>query len=171
MNAKKLKTIGLTAAMATGMLAGCGSEASNGAASANQDAASTAAPAASNGSGKVYMLNFKPEADQAWQDLADSYEEETGTEVTVLTAADGQYSTTLQSEMAKSEAPTIFNIGNMAAAQQWKDYEYDLSDSDLYSHLANKDLTLKMEDKVVGIANCYESYGLIKNKPIIESFG
>ena len=31
--------------------------------------------------GKVYYLNFKPEADEAWQNLAKAYTEETGTEV------------------------------------------------------------------------------------------
>ena len=60
--------------------------------------------------GKVYYLNFKPEADEAWQNLAKAYTEETGTEVTVVTAASGQYETTLQSEMAKSDAPTLFQV-------------------------------------------------------------
>ena len=39
--------------------------------------------------GKVYFLNFKPEADQAWQDLAKTYTELTGVEVgatTILSA-------------------------------------------------------------------------------------
>ncbi len=36
------------------------------------------------------------------------YTEETGVPVTVVTAASGQYETTLQSEMAKSDAPTLF---------------------------------------------------------------
>ena len=31
-----------------------------------------------------------------------------GVKVTVVTAADGQYKTTLKSELAKKEAPTIF---------------------------------------------------------------
>ena len=37
--------------------------------------------------GKVYYLNFKPEQDQDWQDLAKAYTEETGVPVTVQTAA------------------------------------------------------------------------------------
>ena len=49
------------------------------------------------------MLNFKPETDQAWQDLAEKYKDETGVQVTVVTAADGQYKTTLKSELAKKE--------------------------------------------------------------------
>ncbi len=168
----KWMAVTLTAVMAAGFLAACGgTDGVNDLGNGTLGGDSTAVTDTTGGKGKVYMLNFKPETDQAWQDLATIYENETGTDVTVLTAADGQYATTLQSEMAKSEAPTIFNIGNMAAAQQWREYEYDLSDSKLYEHLANKDLALRLDDKVVGIANCYESYGLIYNKAIIESYG
>ena len=56
--------------------------------------------------GSVYYLNFKPEADQAWQDLAKTYTEQTGVEVKVVTAASGQYDTMLTSELDKSAPPT-----------------------------------------------------------------
>ena len=55
--------------------------------------------------GKVYYLNFKPEQDQDWQDLAKAYTEETGVPVTVLTAASGTYEEKLTSEIAKTDAP------------------------------------------------------------------
>ena len=76
---------------------------------ATEETAEEAAPAAA-GEGSVYYLNFKPEADAAWQDLAKAYTEETGVPVTVVTAASGEYETTLQAEMAKSEAPTLFQV-------------------------------------------------------------
>ena len=66
----------------------------------------------SNEPGKVYYLNFKPEFNDALQNLAKTYTEKTGIKVTVVTAASGTYSDMLTAEMAKSEAPTIFNIGN-----------------------------------------------------------
>lgn len=34
-------------------------------------------------------LNFKPETDEAWQDLAQTYTDQTGVDVRVVTAADG----------------------------------------------------------------------------------
>ena len=71
--------------------------------------------AAASGSGSVYYLNFKPEQDQQWQDLAAKYTAETGTEVTVITAADGTYEQTLKSEMAKSEAPTLLQTRKIIA--------------------------------------------------------
>ena len=78
-------------------------------------------PAETEG-GSVYYLNFKPEADQAWQDLAKTYTEQTGVEVKVVTAASGEYSTTLTAEMAKSEAPTLFQCGNAQGLIDWGDY-------------------------------------------------
>ena len=111
MNAKKTLSMTLAAAMAAGLLAGCGGSSSTAASSTSTSteskAESTAASteATTDAAGKVYYLNFKPEQDQAWQDLAKVYTEETGVPVTVVTAASGQYETTLMSEMEKSEAP------------------------------------------------------------------
>ena len=42
-------------------------------------------------------------------EMAAEYTKETGVPVTVVTAASGQYETTLMSEMEKSEAPTLFH--------------------------------------------------------------
>lgn len=53
-------------------------------------------------------MNFKPEQDQQWQDLAKAYTDETGVPVEVVTAASGTYEETLKSEIAKSDAPTLF---------------------------------------------------------------
>lgn len=54
--------------------------------------------------GSVYYLNFKPEADAAWQTLAKTYTELTGVPVTVVTAASGTYSETLTAEMDKGKS-------------------------------------------------------------------
>ena len=151
---KKLLSLLLVSAMALGMLAGCGG-------GGNADGEEK---------GSVYMLNFKPEVDQAWKDLAKIYEEQTGVKVNVLTAAEGTYSTTLQSEMAKDKAPTIFNIGNVTAAQTWNDYTYDLKGTKLYEHLADKSLVINYDGKVAGVANCYECYGIIYNKTILKGY-
>ena len=121
--------------------------------------------------GKVYYLNFKPEADEAWQNLAKAYTEETGTEVTVVTAASGQYETTLQSEMAKSDAPTLFQVNGPVGLKNWKDYCYDLKDSEIYSQLTSDAYALKDGESVPGIAYVIESYGLIVNKTLLEKAG
>nr|WP_297886074.1 ABC transporter substrate-binding protein [uncultured Blautia sp.] len=130
-----------------------------------------AVPVMAEGEGKVYYLNFKPEADEAWQNLAKAYTEETGTEVTVVTAASGQYETTLQSEMAKSDAPTLFQVNGPVGLKNWKDYCYDLKDSEIYSQLTSDAYALKDGDTVPGIAYVIESYGLITNKTLLEKAG
>ena len=130
-----------------------------------------AVPAMADDAGKVYYLNFKPEQDEDWQNLAKEYTEETGTEVTVVTAASGQYETTLQSEMAKSDAPTLFQVNGPVGLKNWKDYCYDLSGSDIYSQLTSDAYTVKDGDAVDGIAYVIESYGLIVNKTLLEKAG
>ncbi len=57
--------------------------------------------------------------------------------VTVVTAASGQYETTLMSEMEKSEAPTLFQVNGPVGLANWKDYCYDLSGSQLYGELTS----------------------------------
>ena len=59
---------------------------------------------------KVYYLNFKPEVTDVWEEIAEVYTQETGVEVKVVTAAGGNYESTLKSEIAKTDAPTLFQI-------------------------------------------------------------
>ena len=121
--------------------------------------------------GSVYYLNFKPEADQAWQELAAAYTEETGVPVTVVTAASGQYETTLMSEMAKSDAPTLFQVNGPIGLQNWVDYCYDLSGSEIEANLTSDAFELKADDMVAGIAYVIESYGIIANRTLLEKAG
>jgi raffinose/stachyose/melibiose transport system substrate-binding protein len=122
--------------------------------------------------GSVYYLNFKPEADQAWQDLAKQYTEETGVPVKVVTAASGEYDKTLMSEMDKDSAPTMFQVGNQGAVATWGDYCYDLSGSKIANELTTDDFNLYDADgKLCSIGYCYESFGIIVNKALLEQAG
>ena len=56
-------------------------------------------------------------------------------DVTVVTAASGNYETTLKSEMAKTDAPTLFQVNGPVGLAAWKDYCYDLTGSDIASHV------------------------------------
>src|SRR5699024_9951953 len=106
---KRIVAAAMSTALALGMFAGCSSSTSSTAQStAAGSTSSTAASTAAAGDGKVFYLNFKPEQDAQWQELAELYTAETGVPVTVKTAASGQYETTLKADMAKSEAPTLF---------------------------------------------------------------
>ena len=141
------------AAMSVGTLAACGSSSSS-----------------SDSEGKVYYLNFKPEANDAWQALAKKYTEKTGVEVKVQTAASGTYEQTLKSEIAKSEAPTLFQVNGPVGYQNWKSYTADMSDTEPYSQLIDQSVALKDGDKVVGVPYAMETYGLIYNKDILNKY-
>lgn len=166
MNAKKIIALLIAFAMAAALLVGCGSTTTT-----TTDDSSSGDAAATGASGKVYYLNFKPEQDQQWQDLAASYTEQTGVPVTVVTAASGEYETTLMSEMAKSDAPTLFQVNGPVGLANWKDYCYDLSGSDLVNELTSDTYALKDGDAVLGVGYVIESYGLIVNKTLLEQAG
>jgi raffinose/stachyose/melibiose transport system substrate-binding protein len=119
----------------------------------------------------VYYLNFKPEADKAWQDLAKKYKDETGVEITVVTASEGRYEETLTTEMNKSSAPTLFQISGPVAYETWKDYCLDLRGTKVYQELSNQDYALRINGEVYGIAYVYEGYGLITNKTLLTKAG
>ena len=141
------------AAMSLGALAACGSSTSG-----------------DDAKGKVYYLNFKPEAADQWTALAKEYTKEKGVEVKVQTAASGTYEQTLKSEIAKTEAPTLFQVNGPVGYQNWKKYTADMSNTDVYKELTNWDVALKDGDKVVGVPYVMETYGLIYNKDILNKY-
>ena len=163
---KRVFATWLSATLAATLLAGCGSSSSGETKAASDDGASSSA------TGSVYYLNFKPEADAAWQELATLYTEQTGVPVKVVTAASGDYENTLTTEMGKSSAPTLFQCGNQAALDTWKDYCLDLSDTDVYNEMTTDDFNLKGENgEVYAIGYCYEAFGLITNKALLKEAG
>ena len=123
-------------------------------------------------SGSVYWLNFKPELDETVQSLAKKYTETTGVPVKAVTAASGTYQQTLLSEMDKSEAPTLFVIGNAAGVQEWGDYAMDLKGTAIESELSTDAYNLYDENgKLVSMGYCYECYGIVANADLIEKAG
>lgn len=158
---KRAAALAVAGLMTATVFAGCGG-------TENSSSGSSAAGDASKG--KVYYLNFKPEQDKAWQNLAKKYTEETGIAVTVKTAAEGTYESTLTAEMDKDNAPTLFQVNGPVGLNNWKDYCADLSGSDIYGQLTTEDYALKEDDKVYGIAYVIESYGIIYNKTILQKY-
>lgn len=177
MKKRKALLVLLAGAMTAGLAAGCGSSSSGDSSSGNAsgnggaETVSAAAEAGETAEGSVYYLNFKPEADEYWQELAKTYTEETGVPVTVLTAASGEYEKTLKSEMAKTDAPTLFQVNGPVGLASWKDYCYDLTGSDIAGELTNDSFALMDGDKMAGIAYVVENYGIIYNKALLEEAG
>src|SRR5699024_12503730 len=125
----------------------------------------------SSDEGSVYYLNFKPEIADQIEELAKEYTEETGVKVKVVTAAQGNYESTLTAEVAKSEPPTVFFINGPVGLQNWKDYTLDLADTDLYDWLLDKDMAVTGDnDEVFGVPITVEGYGIIYNKAILHDY-
>ena len=145
---------GIAVTAVTGALAGC---------SAGSDDSSA--------EGKVYYLNFKPEQAEDWVALAAEYTKETGVQVDVQTAASGTYETTLKSEMAKSNPPTLFQVNGPVGLATWGDYAADLSDSAIYEHLNDQSVALTGDDgEVLAIPYVQETYGIIYNKKLLNDY-
>ena len=143
---KKLMALLLACLMIAGMFAGCSTKKT----------------------GSVYWLNFKPESDEALQKVAALYTEKTGVPVKVVTAASGTYSETLTAQMDKSDAPTLFVVGNSAAVETWGEYCLDLKDTDIAKELNTDAYMLYDKDgKLCSIGYCYECYGIIVNKELL----
>lgn len=121
--------------------------------------------------GGVYFLNFKPEAEAAFKKIAAAYEKKTGVKVKVVTAASGTYEQTLQTEVAKSDAPTIFNINGPVGLATWKDYALDLSSTDFVKALTDDTMALKDDSGTIyGSPLATEGYGLIYNGAILNKY-
>lgn len=120
--------------------------------------------------GEVRYLNFKPEVNDVYQELAEIYEKETGVKVYIETAANNSYESTLMAKMATDEAPTLFQINGPRGYANWKEYCKDLSGTELYKHLSDKSLCVTDKGGVYGIPYVVEGYGIIYNKALTDKY-
>lgn len=166
---KKLIALGLTVAMTMSLVA-CGGSEENTEQTTTENTETTETTDTAE-AGSVYYLNFKPEVEEVWNEVAAAYTAETGVEVKVVTAASGTYEQVLKSEIAKEEAPTLFQINGPVGYNNWKDYCADLSGTDFYAALSDKSLAVVGEDGgVYGVPYTIEGYGIIYNNAIMEKY-
>ncbi len=121
---------------------------------------------------EVYFLNFKPESANVYNEIAEVYEQETGVKIKVVTAAANTYEQTLKSEIAKSNAPTIFQVNGPIGYQSWEEYCLNIEDSDFASHLSDKSLAITDEngEGVYAVPYVVEGYGIIYNDAIMKKY-
>lgn len=173
MRLKKMLATGLALSMVAGLaVTGCGNDGgtTSGGTSGGSDSGSS--DKGGDGNGSVYYLNFKPEVAEQWEAIAKKYTEKTGVEVKVVTAASGTYESTLKSEVAKKNPPTLFQINGPIGYQNWKDYCMDLSGTDLYNNLSDKSMAITDADGngAYGIPYVVEGYGIIYNDEIMQKY-
>lgn len=124
------------------------------------------------GTADIYFLNFKPESANVYQEIAEKYEEETGVSVKVVTAAANTYEQTLKSEIAKSGAPTIFQVNGPIGYQSWKDYCLNIENSDFAKLLSDDTLAIRDAEGngVYAVPYVVEGYGIIYNDAIMKKY-
>ncbi|PXV86641.1 carbohydrate ABC transporter substrate-binding protein (CUT1 family) [Lachnotalea glycerini] len=171
---KKVAAFAMATTMFASSLIGCGSSSTDTSATTNSITTeandTTKKDAATKGAEEIYFLNFKPESADVYNEIVTRYEAESGVKVKVVTAASGTYETTLKSEIAKTDAPTIFQINGPVGYQTWKDYCADLSKTDLYNNLTDKGLAVSEGEGVYGIPYAVEGYGIIYNDEIMQKY-
>jgi raffinose/stachyose/melibiose transport system substrate-binding protein len=166
---KKLFSLLSILLIAAFALAACATTDTAAPSAAEPAAADTGAETSTSG-GEVYYLNFKPEVSEIYDEIAKAYKEETGVTLKVVTAASGTYEQTLKSEIAKSDAPVLFQINGPRGYANWADYCADLKDTELYQHLSDKTLAVTVGDGVYGIPYVVEGYGIIYNNAIMDKY-
>lgn len=124
------------------------------------------------GRAEVYFLNFKPESASAYMEIVKKYEEETGVKIKVVTAAANTYEQTLKSEIAKSGAPTIFQVNGPIGYSAWKDYCLNIEDSDFAKLLSDKSLAIRDDsgNGIYAVPYVVEGYGIIYNDRIMKKY-
>ena len=169
----KKKGIGLTLCMSmmAVALAGCGSSSSTAGSKATEAAKADAVQTgASDFTGTIRWLNYKPEIADQLVEVAKAYTDETGVNVQIETAASNTYEQTLTARMDSSDAPTIFVCDSMKMLNEWQDYCADLTNTKLNGFVSDQTYTLKKDDKVYGISYALEGWGIIVNKAITDAY-
>lgn len=168
---KKLIGVTLCMSMIAVALVGCGSSSSTAGSKATEAAkADVAKEGASDFTGTIRWLNYKPEIADQLVEVAKAYTDETGVNVQIETAASNTYEQTLTARMDGSDAPTIFVCDSMKMLNEWQDYCADLTNTKLNGFVSDQTYTLKKDDKVYGISYALEGWGIIVNKAITDAY-
>lgn len=168
MKMKKLLATILAATLACGTIVGCGGG------TADSSKSSAGGDTAKSGDGKVVkVFQLKVEINDALQELAKKYEEETGVKVEITSVGGGaDYGASLKAEFAKGTEPDIFMIQGAGDYDVWKHKIDDLSNQSWVNNAVSGTLdTVTVDGKIYGMPAATEGYGLMYNKNILDKAG
>lgn len=144
----KIGALLLAGCFAAGLMSGCGKEEKN----------------------EIVLMNFKPEAKEAYQTIADEYYKQTGVEVKIVSPEDGTYDETLAEMMEGKEQPSIIQLNGYVSYEKWKDYCENLISSSLYTDMTDQSMVISGATTIDAIPFALEGYGIIYNDAILQKY-
>lgn len=155
---KRTLALVMAATMVASVFAGCGG--GNGGSSSGDN----------NSSGKsLRLVNGKIEVDAQLKELAEAYEKETGTKVTIESMGGGvDIQGQLKNYNQAGNMPDIFVCGGSSDFKNWTDNIVDLSDQEWTK---DTELAYKEDGKVYGFPYTQEAIGLCYNADILQKAG
>ena len=157
----RILAMAITAAMTTGLLAGCGGQ------GASADGAGAAAASSGDGSGKpvVTILNSKMEIQDQLEEMASAYSETHDADLEVYYSSD-TIAAHLSTRYASNEPYTLAMVDAKDVYSLAAEHAVDLSSEDWV-----KDTTeaISVDGKVYGFPVCVEARGIIYNADAIKN--
>lgn len=117
---------------------------------------------------KIIVFQSKVEIIDQLEELAETYEDETGIEVEVWGTTGDDYVQQLKTKLANNQGPTVYSLLPGAESETMEAYEADLSDLSFVDKVAEGMADTNSEGKVVGIPYTMEGFGMVYNKDMID---
>jgi len=118
-------------------------------------------------------MNNKAEVVDQYKELASMYTKKTGVQVDIQTGAAGTYDATMKSELAKDNAPTMFNVAGFDQFAKYQKYVEPLQDTDVFKLLndTGKAYSYTIDGNSYTLPYAAEWYGIIYNKELLTAAG
>ena len=118
----------------------------------------------------VYFLSSDSKNQAVYDELAQKYKAEKGTDIKVLTVDKNRYSETLKKELEGNEAPTVFELTGTRDFEEYKDYCADMKNGKLYSSLFDKEMAIKDDINVAAVPYTVTGIGILYNDEIAKKY-
>ncbi len=117
--------------------------------------------------GTVRLYSCDPAVRAVLAGLATEYTAQTGLEVVILAPAEEDCQASLQHLLAGEEPPTAFCVHSRSQLEALEPTVLDLKDTSLASMLRNEGLTIRVQEKWLGIPMGLKAYGLLMNAELL----
>jgi raffinose/stachyose/melibiose transport system substrate-binding protein len=117
---------------------------------------------------KLIIFQSKVEITSQLEEAAKAYQQEKGVEVEVWSTTGDDYFLQLRNRLSNNQGPDIFNLRTDAEIGQMANYLEDLGGLSVTQKIAG-DLLGKTGNKVIGVPNTVEAFGLVYNKSLIDA--